>query len=214
MQQIIEKLFGQPYKDSKLLLFSYWTGILFYMIVLLLFITQAVVGGQWLSVLAIAIGFPVLFRIVYSLNVSMMRNFTRLGKRGIFLFAGIVGGITIIFVSAMLLFADNLTINASKTEVNGHVMVSIGSLKGSYTVDHVKIIQEGVAGIPYRTSVGAGDLFLVVDQGDDVVWEEKVSPQAEGMIQFYAEEGRYLIRLDTEHAEDINLEVITGRLRK
>ncbi|MDE5413361.1 hypothetical protein [Alkalihalobacterium chitinilyticum] len=214
MQPIIEKIFGQPYKDSKLMLFSYWSGILFYIIVLLFFIMQAVVGGQWLSVLAIAIAFPVLFRIVYSLNGSLMRKFTGLRKRGIFLFAGVIGVISIIFVGAVMLFADNLAINASKTEVNGHVIVSIGSLKGSYLVDDVRVIEEGMVGIPYRASIGEGDILLVVERGGDVVWEDKVSPQTEGMIQFYGGEGRYQIRLYTEHAEDINLEVITGRLRK
>lgn len=143
-----------------------------------------------------------------------MRKFNGFGKRGIFLLAGVIGVITIIFVGAMMLFADNLAINASKTEVNGHVIVSIGSLKGSYLVDDVRVIEEGMVGIPYRAIVEEGDLLLVVESGGDVVWEDKVSPQTEGMIQFYGGEGRYQIRLYTEHAEDINLEVITGRLRK
>ncbi|WP_216827540.1 hypothetical protein [Alkalihalobacterium elongatum] len=211
MQQLIEKIFGKPYSKSKVLLFSYWSGILFYVIALFLFIMQATVGGQWLSVLAVAIGFPILFRIVYGLNANIMMRLKEKGKRSIFLLAGLFIIITIIFVGSTLLLADNLAINASKTQVNGNVLVSIGSLKGSYSIDEVRIIEEGMVGIPYRTNVGEGDLLLTVQHVGEIMWEKQVSPHDEGMIQFYGEEGRYSINLYTEKAEDIVVEVITRR---
>ncbi|WP_078427246.1 hypothetical protein [Alkalihalobacterium alkalinitrilicum] len=208
MKHFIEKLFGKASKDSKLLLFGYWVGILFYFIALILFAMQATIGGQWLSVLAIAVGFPIFFRLVYSLNRSLWTKFRGMNKRNIFLVSGGVGLIIVVFIGASLLFSDNLVINASKSIVNGNVQVSIGSLKGSYSVDEVRIIEEGMVVIPYRTTIDEGDVLLIVEHGDKVLWKKEVSPFSQGLIEFYGEKERYNIQLYTEKAKGINVEII------
>lgn len=75
MKKIIRKLFGIPY-DNKLFKLLYWFGVVFYMIgaPLMIIINFFVVSKEILIMSLISIIlYPILFRLVYNINVYLYK---------------------------------------------------------------------------------------------------------------------------------------------
>ncbi|KGP71274.1 hypothetical protein [Pontibacillus yanchengensis] len=205
MKNGIYFIFGKPYTESKFFHFSYWFGVGFYFLAIVLSAVPSVLYGEWLSLLFTALFFPVLFRIVYNINTRIHKSFKGMNKKVIILLSVLFGLITIVIVTTSFFFADNVAINLNKTTTNGDVKLSIGSLQGSHTVETYEITQEGTVTIPYEASVGKGKFFMSVEQSDTTIWEDQITGSKTGVIEFQGEKDSYYISIRTEEAKKIKL---------
>ncbi|WP_026690905.1 hypothetical protein [Alteribacter aurantiacus] len=193
-------VFGSPVRENKFLFIGYWFFVSFYFLFLSFALVIGMLSGYWIPVVIFAITAPLLFRVVYYFKTVILKRMT---KKGIVMITGAFVVFTFGVIGATFLFAENLAVNVSKTVYQGNLEVSIGSLKGEYLVDDPSIIQEGAVVIPYQASVGDGSFTLVVERADEIVWEEDIIGASEGFIEFVGEESSYDIRIYTEQAKEV-----------
>jgi hypothetical protein len=98
------------------MLFSYWFGVLFYFCAIIMFIIHSIIYGNIpiFVFLIPTIVFPLLFRIVYAVNVAIHKG--KYKRIFIIFFASIFTLITIIVAFSTIY---NIAINTHKTDVNG-----------------------------------------------------------------------------------------------
>ncbi|MBU9711470.1 hypothetical protein [Evansella tamaricis] len=201
MQRLIEVIFGEVDKDNKFLLVSYWSFVSMYLIILIFSVIPPI---EWVSLTIFAVLFPVLFRVVFSLNSLILK---KINIKGLLIAAGLFSFIVICFVGIMLFFSDNVAINATKSTSNGKVQLSIDKLKGTYQVAEFDVMEEGIILIPYQATVGEGTISLLVEKESEILWEESISLSEQGSIQFRSEIGTYEIHVFAEEASHIFVEV-------
>lgn len=208
MKKLICFLFGKPYEDSKFYRFSYWFVVVFYFLSLIGAFIQSIFFGGWLSLLILAIAFPLLFRLVYQINILIHQSFFKaVNIRVIIILVILMVILPIgIFVTAFFL-GDNIAINTSKTTINGDVKLSIGSLKGFYNVETIELSEKmkETISIPFEASVEAGKLDIYVEHDGETVWEQAIVSSQNGLIEFEGKEGTYDINIYTEEAKKIKL---------
>lgn len=207
MIRLIEMTFGPPVKENKWLFYSYWAGVSFYLLAMVFFIIGAVLNGGWLSILFVAIGFPILFRIVYKLNSLIIIGSKGIGKRFLMIGTLSFGTLIIAFTLIMFFFADNMAMNASKSVSGNTLNLSIGSLKGSYHIEDLEVFEDGLVVLSYDATVEEGEFSLLVKRTGEIEWEETVSSTHNGTIEFMAEKGVYKLSLFTNHAKQINVTI-------
>ncbi|WP_078552867.1 hypothetical protein [Bacillus alkalicellulosilyticus] len=130
-----------------------------------------------------------------------------LKKRFVFLLIGGVSFVTMAIIFLFIVYADNLSVNVNKTVTNEGLRLSIGTLKGSYEVENMTILEDGILQFAYQASVGEGELVLVLDRDGEVILEEDLSPSSSEQFEFLAEKGTYTITLQTEEAKDVTLHI-------
>ena len=131
-------------------------------------------------------------------------------NKKVIIIVGILVGLATVAIGVFaFVFGENVAINTNKTTINGEVKMTIGSLKGEQEVESFEINEatNGTVSIPYKASVGEGELVLEVERSDETVWEEKLSSNNSGVIEFEGTKGTYHITLHTEEAKDITLNV-------
>ncbi|APH04956.1 hypothetical protein [Bacillus weihaiensis] len=213
MKKLISFLFGNSDTESKVLIFYYRFGIAFYFLGLILLLFQAIATGEWFPLMFGAILYPILFRVNYLFikKFNTNKGEKRFKKRYILIPVGIVLIINVIIFAVILLSpGGNVSINASKTYVDGDVSVSIGSLKGNHEVEVLDVTRGGLFSIPYDASVKEGTFTLLIVSADDQdkpVWSEEISATKNDVMEFEVDEGEYKILLETEEAKNITLNV-------
>jgi hypothetical protein len=200
LQRFIELLFGKVNKENRFLTVVYWIFVIFYFISIVFLAIQQM--GWFLLIPAVL--FPVMFRLVY--------GFVALGAGKLqskkWLWVG--GGIAVLmagFAGFIFLFADNVTINASKTVADGKVEVSIGTLKGNYEVAEYQVSSGGILSIPYEATIAEGTALLQVEKEGEIFWDEIIPASGAGTIDFLAEAGVYDIMIVAEEAKDVYIEI-------
>ncbi len=169
----------------------------------------AILHGGWLPLLIIGLVLPLMFRLSYKMNIRVANSINRLSKRTLIISCIAIILSTVAIFAVALLFGDNIAINAVKTTNNGEVELSIGSLKGSYDIDTVNITktsQEKIL-IPYEASNDEGDLFLVVKQSNETIWNNVVSPSSVGVIELEGEKGDYEISVYSEESKNVKVNI-------
>lgn len=170
-------------------------------------IVQTVIYGGWISLLFLAIIFPVLFRVVYKINYSILKGLKGIDKRVILILGLLFGLFTVGMFAVALLFGDNVSIGTSKSVINGEVKLSIGSLKGYYDVESFDVTEKRTVSIPFKASVGEGNFYMFVEDSKDTVWEEQITDAKNGAIEFLGERGTYNIGIYTDEAKKIKLKL-------
>ncbi len=199
MQKTVELIFGKVKRDNRFLFVGYWLFIAFYLMALVTVVIQTL---DLVSIILFAVLFPILFRIVYRLNSLILR---KINTKLLLITVAIFGSVIICITVFMFLFADNVAINATKTQSNGEIQVSIGKLKGSYEAAQFQVDQGGMIAIPYQATIGDGTYSLVMKRGNEILWEETISGQSHGMIEVIVTQGSYHIQIITEEATDISV---------
>lgn len=101
----------------------------------------------------------------------------------------------------------NVSTFTSKSNVNGNIKVSIGTLKGTYEIENFNIKTAGKISIPYEFTVETGTVTLQVIKSNMVMWEKVISPSTTGLIELEGVKGKYSISLLTEEAKKINMKL-------
>ena len=205
MKKFIYFLFGKPYTESKFLTIGYWFAVGFYFLVITTSIIQTIILGGWITLLLGAILFPITFRIVYIIDISIIKAFKGRSKRVLLILGLIFRLFTVGIFTVSLLFGDNVSIGTSKSVINGEVKLSISSLKGYYDVESFDVTENRIVSIPYIASVGEGKFYMYVEDSEDTVWEEQITDAKNGVIEFQGETGTYNISIYTEEAKKIKL---------
>ena len=105
---------------------------------------------------------------------------------------------------------DNVTTNTKKTEVNGKLNLSIGTLKGTYEVTDFHITQSGLMEFPVKASVDEGEYDFLIQKGDEVVLSQTINDYFESVASIDVEEGEeytIVLKSKTEKAKGIKIEV-------
>lgn len=76
MSKIFALLFGKPEKAA-FFRFSYYSGVVVYMILLFMSVNIFIMSGEWISSLIMLIIFPFAFRFTYWLNVKILKNIAK-----------------------------------------------------------------------------------------------------------------------------------------
>ncbi|MEI4804373.1 hypothetical protein WAZ07_24845 [Bacillus sp. FJAT-51639] len=79
----------------------------------------------------------------------------------------------------------NIATKITKVQNNGETTLKIGSLQGSHEVQTIKV-ENGNVEIPYEASVEEGTILLQVIKGDQVIHEEEITSEKEGLLSFEA----------------------------
>ena len=209
LKEFIYFIFGKPYSESKYYLFNYWFGVGFYFITISVLFIFAIFYGGWLPLLLIGLFFPIMIRFGNKMNINFNNSIKRLSKRTLIISIIAITLSTLGIFAAAFLFGDNLAINAIKTTNNGEVKLSIGSLKGSYDIETINIMEtsQGTIVIPYEASNDEGDLFLIVKHSNEIIWNNVVSPSSEGVIEIEREKGDYEISVYTEESKNVKVNI-------
>jgi hypothetical protein len=125
----------------------------------------------------------------------------------IFLIAVIAIKLIVAFGGDMVVSSHNVSTFTSKSNVNGNVKLTIGTLKGTYKVHEYTIKTTGKVSIPYESTVGSGTVTLQVVNMNLVQWEKVISPSSSGLIEFNGVNGSYSIQLVTEEAKKISVKL-------
>ncbi|CAN7677507.1 hypothetical protein [Paenibacillus sp. LjRoot56] len=125
----------------------------------------------------------------------------------IFLIAVIAIKLIVAFGGDMVVTSHNVSTFTSKSNVNGNVKLTIGSLKGTYAVENFTIKTAEKVSIPYESTVGSGTVTLQVVNKNLVQWEKIISPANSGLIEFDGEKGSYSVQLVTEEAKKISVKL-------
>ncbi|MDR4985148.1 hypothetical protein CN491_08355 [Bacillus cereus] len=114
-----------------------------------------------------------------------------------------------ILTLVVLLSACNTATQVTKVQKNGETTLKIGSLQGYYDVQTLKA-EKGNVEIPYEAAVEEGTILLQVTKDDQVIYEEEVTSQKEGLLSFEApKSGSYdlIVRVkgEKEKAKEIQI---------
>ncbi|MGO4500693.1 hypothetical protein AB4114_33015 [Paenibacillus sp. 2RAB27] len=121
--------------------------------------------------------------------------------------------IAVIAVKLIMAFGGDMVVShnvstfTSKSNVNGNVNLTIGTLKGTYKVHEYTIKTAGKVSIPYESTVESGNVTLQVVNKNLVQWEKVISPSSSGLIEFNGVSGSYSIQLVTEEAKKISVKL-------
>jgi hypothetical protein len=208
--RIIQFIFGKPDPERK---FFYWFGVIFYFIAMITFTIQIAILGSFSFLIVLlfpGIVFPLFFRITYYFNTKIYYRFK--GKRKqifIFAMAFIVGCILIVTVLSFFSKDANVVFNSRKTNINGDIHLTVGSLKGSYTIEQFSIGQSEKVSIPYEASTQQGGITLLVkDSSQTIVWVRNILLADKGNIEFIAEAENYVIEVSTTEAKKIEIKLL------
>ncbi|WLR41835.1 hypothetical protein LC087_13420 [Bacillus carboniphilus] len=210
MKTIIYFIFGKPNLEHMFFRGVYWFGVVFYFLAIPILIAQSFISGEWVINLISITLFPIIFRMVYSVNRLFHRSDKKVSKRLIIIFGSFFLFITLstgaIFASVFF-FGENVAMNVSKTSINGDVKLTIGSLKGHSSVEsfHFQEKPQSVVVIPYEASVKEGDVVIYLEHSGNVIWERKIDSSRSGEITFEGEIGDYEVGVYAEEAKNINL---------
>ncbi|WP_205165520.1 hypothetical protein [Alteribacter salitolerans] len=200
--RVLEFIFGRRNRENRFLGVVWWFFAGYYMLMLPFAVAMPV---NWISVLAFAVLYPVLFRVVYYLNSAIL---TKKWSKKMLVAGGSVIAVLIIGTTATtFFFADNVSVNATRTATSEGYQLSVGSLKGNYQVADFDVSTEGVVVIPYQASVGEGSMTLYVERGGRIIWEKTILSSWGGNIEFHGEPGTYDIKVKTEEAKDVNVKL-------
>ncbi|QQK81381.1 hypothetical protein HUG20_16675 [Salicibibacter cibi] len=167
-----------------------------------------------------AIVFPLIVRLFNLLFSIFYKGWTgdaqsRVNARTVLSFVGAAGLTGISFVTLIVTLAFSLpggsvVINASSNmTANDEYELSIGTLQGSYDdipeIDVPAQNPNNILPVYYEASVDAGTFDIIVERRGDneVVWNEEVSGDMDGIIEIQAIEGVYDVRIETEEASGI-----------
>jgi hypothetical protein len=156
-----------------------------------------------------AIVFPLFFRVVYYLNTKIYYRFKGNNKRiFIFVIAFLIGFILIVTVLIFFSKDANVVFNSQITNNNGDIHLTVGSLKGSYSVEQFTISQAEKVSIPYEASAQQGGITLLVkDSSQTIVWAKIIHLSDKGNIEFNAEAEDYVIEVSTTEAKKIEIKL-------
>ncbi|OAS16394.1 hypothetical protein [Paenibacillus oryzisoli] len=127
----------------------------------------------------------------------------------IFIIAMITIKLIVAFGGDMVATSHNVSTFTSKSNVNGNIKLTIGTLKGTYVVHDFNIKTDGEIGIPYESTVETGTVTLRVMKSNLVQWEKVISPSSTGLIEFDGVKGSYSIQLATDEAKKISVKLQT-----
>jgi hypothetical protein len=125
----------------------------------------------------------------------------------IFIIAVTAIKLIVAFGGDMVVSSHNVSTFTSKSNVNGNVKLTIGTLKGTYKVHEYTIKTDGKVSIPYESTVGSGTVTLQVMNKNLVQWEKVISPANSGLIEFDGVKGSYSVQLVTEEAKKISVKL-------
>ncbi|WP_226669742.1 hypothetical protein [Metabacillus litoralis] len=213
MKKFIYLLFGKPHDENKYYSLIYKFAVGFYLLSMTLFLIQSILyGGMvWFSFFFSAIVFPVLFRVVYKVNISFRQHFTKSGSlKKKLKWPLIIGSVFVLFttlVITLFLFGNQVAVNVNKTTVNGDIELSIGSLKGDYQIETFELSepQEETIVIPFQLNVEEGEVTLYIKHQNETVWEKTYVSSEEETIEFIGVKGVYEVGFTTESASNIQL---------
>jgi hypothetical protein len=208
--RIIQFMFGKPDPERK---FYYWMGVIFYFIAMVTFIIQIAISGSitFLPVLLFpALVFPILFRIVYLLNTKLYYKFKGKTKRIFLIATAFTIGFILIVTAALSFFSKdaNIVFNSRRTDINGEIHLTVGSLKGYYDVEQFTVTKPEKISIPYDASAQLGEIaLLVIDSNQTIVWAENITQSGKGIIEYNAKAGDYIIKVSTKEAKKIEIKL-------
>ncbi|QQK77569.1 hypothetical protein HUG15_19605 [Salicibibacter cibarius] len=196
----------------------YWAVFVFYLLILATFIFVGDI--HWMIALGWAILFPLIVRLFNLLFSIFYKGWTgdsqsRVNARTVLSFVGAAGlmsisFITVIFALAFSLPGGSVVINASSNmTANDEYELSIGTLRGSFDdipeIDIPSQNPNNFLPVYYEASVDEGTFDLIVERRGDneVVWNEEVSGDMDGIMEIQAIEGVYDVRIETEEASGI-----------
>ncbi|WP_026674849.1 hypothetical protein [Alkalihalobacterium bogoriense] len=216
IKKVAEKIFGKPMRDNSVFLFGYWASIIFYALAVVSFGIYGLLNGHWISFIIFALLFPILFRVVYKLNVWLLHEFISGNKKPFFITAFLIpflfGIVAIGGVFSFLLFGDHVVTNVANNvtknvEDGNRINVSIDSLKGTHQVEEFTVTKEGLIIIPFDFNITDGEVKLILRSEDGIVWSEKLSVETHDQIHLQGKEGHYKIELHTKEAKNIKIQL-------
>ncbi|TES53627.1 hypothetical protein E2L07_12545 [Halalkalibacterium halodurans] len=106
----------------------------------------------------------------------------------------------------LLKHGDQVVINSKSSNINGHVQISIGTLRGTFEVNSMSVPDGERISLPYEMAVDEGTLTLYVERAGNVVWEEEIDSEKSGAIEL-DQAGTYTIYIHTDEGKGIMLDM-------
>ncbi|WP_407271382.1 hypothetical protein [Radiobacillus sp. PE A8.2] len=120
-------------------------------------------------------------------------------KTRLFLIIGTLIGILLIGATLVnvLLEKDGQAKDVTENITETGIQLSIGSLQGDYSIE-IELNKEGPISLPYEALILEGEVSMLMESSEEVVWRKTISPLSKGNIEFNATPGNYKIIISAE----------------